>query len=321
MPGRTHAPLSARGTRVAGVLLGVLLIGLALASAGCSTADTAGGVNHGRGPALRVVAAENFWGSIAGQLGGTHVDVTSIITNPSTDPHDYEATASDARTMAAAQLLIVNGIGYDQWASDLAATTGGTGRVELNVGRLVGVAKGGNPHRWYDPTDVARVISAITADYQRLDPANAGYYAAREQVFNDQDLSAYHQLVARISKDYAGTPVGASESIFAPLAQALGLDLITPPTFLDAISEGSDPSIADKNTIDRQISQHLVRVYVFNSQNATPDVQAQVNAARSAGIPVVPVTETLAPAGDTFQQWQVAQLNLLASALRTATGH
>src|SRR5207247_2226935 len=123
-----------------------------------------------------------------------------------------------------------------------------------------------------------------------------------------------------ISTGYAGTPVGASESIFAMLAPALGLNLLTPPGFLTAVSEGGDPTAADKATIDRQISTRQIMVYVYNSQNATPDVQAQVNAARAAGIPVVALTETLTPAGASFQDWQVAQLSSLRQALAQATG-
>ena len=133
-------------------------------------------------------------------------------------------------------------------------------------------------------------------------------------------LGPYHRLIAQIRAKYAGTPVGASESVFAPLAQALGLRLSTPASFLRAISEGSDPAAADKVTIDHQIATKSIKVYVLNSQNATPDVAAQVAAARKRGIAVTAVTETLAPAGASFQDWQVAQLRALAAALSRATG-
>src|ERR1700757_4823553 len=107
---------------------------------------------------IHVVAAENFWGSIAAQLGGSRVQVTSVITSPATDPHDYEPTAVDARTLAGAQMVIVNGIGYDPWAPKLLAANPVDGRLVLTVGDLVGIKPGGNPHRWYSPTDVQRVI-------------------------------------------------------------------------------------------------------------------------------------------------------------------
>ena len=179
---------------------------------------------------------------------------------------------------------------------------------------------GGNPHRWYSPTGVHAVIDRITADYQRLDPSDSAYFATRRTAYLTQGLARYDQLIAAIKAKYAGTPVGASESIFAALAQALGLKLLTPPSFLAAISEGTEPTAADKQTIDHQIAAHLIKVYVYNSQNATPDVQAQVQAARSAGIPVTTITETLAPASATFQAWQVGELPALQAALAKATG-
>ncbi|HKE66671.1 MAG TPA: zinc ABC transporter substrate-binding protein [Micromonosporaceae bacterium] len=264
---------------------------------------------------VRVVAVENFWGSLAAQLGGDHADVTSIIARPATDPHDYEPSGPDAVHLAGAQLAIVNGVGYDAWATKIVTVDRDPGRLVLTVGDVVGVAPGGNPHRWYSPTDVRRVIDRITADYQRIDPANAAYFARQHDVVVNSDLRQYFGLIDDIRARYAGTPVGASESIFAPLAEATGLDLISPPSFLDTISEGGEPTAADKATIDAQISERKIKVYVYNSQNATPDVQRQVDAAKAAGIPVTTITETLSPAGASFEQWQVRQLIALRNAL------
>jgi len=266
------------------------------------------------------VAAENFWGSIVSQLGGDHANVTSIITNPDTDPHDYDATPADGRTMAGAQFVIVNGVGYDPWAPKLLASNANPNRTVLTVGQLVGVPDGGNPHRWYSPANVHQVIEQIAADYAKLDPADATYFQQRKETFENQTLSQYNQLISTIKTKYAGTKVGASESIFAMLAPALGLDLITPPSFLRAISEGTDVSAADKQLIDRQIKDHEIQIYVYNSQNSTPDIQTQVNEAKAAGIPVTTVTETLSPAGVSFQDWQVKQLLGIQQALAQATG-
>ncbi len=291
---------------------------LTVTAGGCAT--TAPGGAGGGARTIQVVAAENFWGSIAAQLGGSHVRVTSIITNPATDPHDYEPTAADARTVAEARFAVVNGIGYDTWADRLLSADPGGGRTELNVGDLVGVKPGGNPHRWYSPTDVRLVIERITADYQKIDPADAGYFRARETTFENTTLAPYHRLISQIRARYAGTPIGASESIVSPLAQGLGLKMLTPRSFLDAISEGSDPTAQDKATIDRQIRTRQIKAYVYNSQNSTPDIQQQVKEARMAGIPVTTVTETLTPAGASFQQWQVRQLKALQRILAEATG-
>jgi zinc/manganese transport system substrate-binding protein len=290
---------------------------LLLVGTGCGSAKGVASGSGGR--ALRVVAAENFWGSIAAQLGGTKTRVASVITNPATDPHDYEPTATDARTLAGAQLVIVNGIGYDPWAKKLLAANPVSGRVVLDVGDLVGIKPGGNPHRWYSPTDVQRVIAAIAHDYAQLDPKHAAYFAQQQQRFETRALAQYKQLIASIKRKYHGVAVGASESIFAPLAQALGLKLLTPSSFLKAISEGTEPTAADKSAIDNQITRRLIKVWIYNSQNSTPDVKRITDAARKQSIPITTVTETLAPASASFQNWQAHQLQALAAALAKAT--
>ncbi len=305
-----------RGAAAAGLMVALVLFIVACGAAGTNTGSSA--TTTGSDGALHVVAAENFWGSIAAQLGGSKVAVASIITNPNTDPHSYEPTAADARTFATGKMVIVNGIGYDPWATQLLAANPVSGRVELNVGDLVHVAVGGNPHQWYSPASVRAVIDQISADYQRLDPADSAYFASQRTAYLTHGLARYDELIAAVKATYAGTPVGASESIFAEMAPALGLRLVTPPSFLRAISEGSEPTAADKQTIDHQIAAHLIKVYVYNSQNATPDVQAQVQAARAAGIPVTTITETLDPASATFQAWQVGELQSLQAALAKA---
>ena len=305
-----------RFSRTAGVAsLGLTLV----AVSGCATSAHSTTTDLARVP-LHVVAAENFWGSIATQLGGAKVDVESVITNPDTDPHDYDPSAADARDIANANVVIENGIGYDPWVSKLIAADRPADFHLVTVGKVVGVADGGNPHRWYNPSDVHTVIAAITAAYDAADPADAAYFAARQENYETTDLSQYTSLINQIKAEYAGTPVGASESIFAMIAPALGLNLMTPPTFLRAISEGTDPTSADKTTIDNQIKTHAIKVYVYNSQNATPDVQAQVDEAKAAGIPVTTITETMTPASATFQDWQVAQLTALQAALKAAKG-
>lgn len=319
------AGLAARVGRRAGLAARTasLLAVTGVLASGCGLTDRGGTHGEGgdRGRVIQVAAAENFWGSIAAQLGGSHVRVTSIIRNPNTDPHSYEPTAADARTIAAARLVIENGAGYDPWVGRLLAANQGSGLSVLDVASRLKVPPGGNPHRWYSPADVHAVVRWLAADFARLDPADKPYFARRRALFTSVGLARYDQLIARIKARYAGAPVGASESVFAMLAPALGLKLITPPTFLRAISEGTEVSASDKQLIDQQIRQHLIKIYVYNSQNTTPDVQAQVAAARAAGIPVTRITETLAPPGDTFQDWQIRQLEGIAAALDAAKGH
>ncbi len=273
------------------------------------------------GPKLQVVAAENFWGSLAGQLGGDHVQVTSIITNPDTDPHAYEPKPTDARLIASARYVIVNGAGYDPWAPKLLAANPVAGRKVLTIGDLVGKKDGDNPHLWYSPDYVAKVIARITADYQALDPADASYFDQQQTQANTLGLQTYHDLVGTIKQRYAGTPVSATESIFFYQADALGLHLITPPGFMQAISDGNEPTAADRATFDQQIAQHQIKVFVNNKQNETPDTTALKQKAQSAGIPIVDITETLDPATASFQDWQDAQLQTLQQALAKATGH
>jgi zinc/manganese transport system substrate-binding protein len=215
---------------------------------------------------------------------------------------------------------VVNGIGYDPWASKLLAATPVDGRQTLNVGDLLGLKDGDNPHQWYSAAHVRQVAAAITADYKRLDPADAAYFTRQQHWFETTALAAYNHLIAQIRARYAGTPVGASESIVSPLAATLGLKMLTPYSFLRAISEGGEPTAQDKATIDAQIRNKDIKVFIYNSQNATPDVTAQVREARARHIPVTTVTETLTPANLTFEQWQVSQLERLDSALHQATG-
>lgn len=292
-----------------------VLASLALTATGCT--DPKVGTIGGK---VRVVAAENFWGSLARQLGGAHAQVQGLIVNPAQDPHSYEPTTDDARAMATAQLAIVNGAGYDPWAPKLLAANPVNGRITLSVGTLFGLSEGDNPHRWYDPADVTRVARTITADLQRLDPPHKRYFAQRLSQLDAHGLAGYHRLITQIRARYSGVPVGASESIFALQAPALGLDLLTPPGFMKAISEGTEVTAQDTVTTEHQLAAHQIKVWVYNSQNVTPEIQRLNRAARAAGIPTVTVTETLSPASDSFQQWQVAQLTRLQAALHRATG-
>ena len=290
----------------------VLLTGAALSGCGQGGAIASG--------VAQVVAAENMWGSIAAQLAGGDASVQSIITNPAEDPHSYEPTAADARTMATAQLVIENGIGYDPWAAHLIAANPQSGRSVLDVGSLVHVADGGNPHRWYDPGDVITVARAVAADLQAIDPTHRAAYARRLQTFLRAGLASYRHWIAVVRARFADVPVGASESIFALQAPALGLSLRTPTGFMKAISEGTELSAHDTATATAQIVGHRIKVWIFNAQNATPEILHLNALARAAHIPIATITETLAPASATFEQWQVAQLQRLAAALHQATG-
>jgi len=296
------------------------LIALTLSACLVGCGSTTGGSAAKGSAKFTVVAGENFWGSIASQLAGDRAAVKSIIVNPDTDPHDYQATAADSRTIAEGQIAIVNGIGYDTWMSKALAANPVDGRLTLDVGALLGLKEGDNPHQWYSPSSVLRVVDAIVADYKQLDPADRAYFDKQRRTFLTHGLAHYDALRKQIHAKYSGVPVGYSESIFQPLGAALGLKLLTPLRFADAVAEGIDISARDKQTVDRQAKTKQIKVWVYNSQNATPDVQRINQIAQASGIPIATVTETLSPASDTFEQWQVAQLTELAAALHKATG-
>ena len=296
-------------------LAGVLLLTSMMVTACGATFPTSS-----NGGPVQVVAAENFWGSIATQVGGSHVQVTSIIVDPNADPHSYEPTAADARTVADAQYVIVNGTGYDPWTDRLLQANPASGRKELNVGNFNGKHEGDNPHMWYNPAYVTAVVNKIRDDLKTIDPADATAFDRSAQSFLTTGLKQYHDLIAAIKAKYSGTPVGATESIFSYLAPALGLNLITPSSYLKAVSGGQDISAADEATVEQQIKQKQIKILVYNSQNTPNNIQALINLAKANHIPVAMITETLTPATASFQDWQSTQLQGIQSALAQATG-
>ena len=291
-----------------------LLVALAVLLAACGYGSSA---STGK---PQVVAVENFWASLAFQLSGGHVQVSAIIASPDADPHDYEPTARDARRFATARYVILNGAGYDPWGDKLLSANPTSGRKVLTVASLAGRKDGDNPHLWYSPTTVLKTVDQITADLKAIDPSNAVDYDQLNAVFKSQKLAQYDQVRSQIKQQYAGTPIGSTESIFADLAADLGLNDITPPEFERAISEGTDVSPQGQTLMEQLITGRQMKVLVFNKQNSTPDVVSLVNKAKAAGIPVVAITETLDPATATFQNWQVGQLTSLQQALKQGTG-
>jgi zinc/manganese transport system substrate-binding protein len=283
--------------------------------AGAMSACGLGPGSSGSGGKVEVVAAENFWGSIATQVGGDRAHVTSVIVNPDTDPHAYEPTPADARLIAGAKYVIVNGAGYDAWAPKLLGANPVSGRTVLTVGDFIGKKEGDNPHMWYSPTYVDKVVDKVASDLAAIDPTDASYFDQQKTAYKTIALKAYHDTINAIQSKYHGIPVGATESIFSYLASDTGLSLITPYDYLKAISEGADPSPADKATVVQQIKDRKIKVFVFNTQNATPDVQSLVDKAKAQGIAISHVTETLSPANLTFQDWQTNQLKELLAAL------
>ncbi|HXY87735.1 MAG TPA: zinc ABC transporter substrate-binding protein [Candidatus Acidoferrales bacterium] len=263
---------------------------------------------------IHVVAAENFWGSLITQLGGTRVSVTSIVTDPNVDPHEYESNTADARSIADAQLVIINGAGYDTWAQKLIDASSSPNREVLNVQKLINQTEGANPHFWYSPTYVNETVKAMYQDLVSIDPSQASYYAQQYDKLN-ASLAAYNERIAAIKQQFGGAKVASTESIFVYLANATGLDLLSPPAFMEAVAEGNDPPAQSVVQFDQLITNGTVKVLVYNEQTVTPLTQSIKTLASQHNIPIVPVTETIQPPDVSFQDWMNAQLIILQNAL------
>ena len=295
-------------TYLRAILCMILFVSISLAACGTTASVT------GNSAVLHVIAGQNFWGSIAAQLGGTHVTVTSIVNDPNADPHQYESDATAARAFAAAKYVILNGAGYDNWGQKLLDANPVTGRKVFTVASLLGKKEGDNPHFWYDPAAVERVANQITADYMMLDATDAAYFTQQRTAF-EAALKPYHDRLDAIKARFAGQKVGATESIFVYLAAYLGLDLISPPAFMQAVAEGNDPPADSVATFQQQIQRKQIRILVYNTQTITDVTDNLKQLAAQQKIPLVPISETIQPANTSFEDWQTAQLTVLESAL------
>lgn len=290
-------------------VLGAVLVGAPLVAGGASTAAVAATAP------LRVVAGENFWGSVAAQLGGRYIQVTSILTNPNVDPHLYESTASNAFAVAEARLVIENGGGYDDWLSQLLGATRHRGRLVVDVQDVLGM-KGPdvNPHFWYDVPRVPKVAAAIEAALVKLDPGRKRAFASNLAAF-DRSLRPIAAVIAQVRKRYPGAPVAYTERLPGYLLQAAGLKVMTPSGFAMAVEDGNDPSPADSLAMDRLLTNHKVKVLVYNEQVVSAVTDHVEALARSKGVPVVAVSETMPPSYQNYQAWQLAQAKALLRAL------
>ncbi len=268
---------------------------------------------------INVVAAENFWGSLVSQIGGNWTHVTSIITDPNTDPHEYESNDSDAKAIAQAQYVIINNVGYDDWASELVAADGVANQTILNVGDSLGVSVTGgivtgNPHLWYNPTYVNETVAWMYHNLTTLEPQLTGYFTDNYDNLT-KSLASLYDGVGLIKKDFAGTKVAATESIFVYLANATDLDLVSPPAFMEAVAEGNDPPDPSVVTFQCQLDSGQVKVLVFNAQTVTPITTNMKAIAQEHNVTVMSVTETIVPPSATFQEWMGGELNALFVAL------
>jgi zinc/manganese transport system substrate-binding protein len=261
---------------------------------------------------VKIVAAENFYGDVATQVGGANVAVTSILSNPDDDPHLFEASASTARELAEARIVIVNGVDYDPWMEKLLGANKAAGRREILVATLAHKKAGDNPHLWYNPATVKAVANALSVDLAMVDPAHRADYQKSGATFA-ASLEPLEAKIAEMRKKYAGQPVAASEPVFGYMADLIGLK-VHDEKFALAVMNNTEPSASDVAGFEDDLKGHKVKVMLYNAQASEPAVQRLVQMAKDEKIPVVGVSET-EPAGADYQQWMGAQLDALDRAL------
>ena len=264
--------------------------------------------------AINVVAAENFYGDMVKQLGGSHISVTSILSDPNIDPHQYESNAQTAIQVSKAQLVIENSGGYDGWMDKILSGSPNSNRIVLKGYDVAQVKLPENEHVWYSIDNAATIAQAITDDLKKLDSADAATFDSNLQTFK-QSLQPIQQKIVAIKSKYAGTPVGLTETIYLYQAAPLGLNVLTPFEFQKAMAEGNDPPADTVVTAENQINHHQIKVLIYNEQTITPSTTKLENDAMAQNIPIVPVTETM-PRGKTYQTWMLDQLNTLEQALQ-----
>jgi zinc/manganese transport system substrate-binding protein len=267
---------------------------------------------------VSVLAVENFYASLVNEIGGQCVTTTTILSDPDADPHEFQPAASDVRSYQGAQLVIEDGLGYDDFSDRIIATLP-TPPTLVKAGDVLGLQVGANPHVWYSAGYVDQIRAAILGRLKQLDPGAAAYFDAQSAAL-DQELTTYHNLINQIASQYGGVPVGATESIFVDMAYTLGLNLISPAEFMQAMAEGNDPTVRDVATFQDQLQNHQVKVLVYNTQTVTSLTEQLKALAQQNGIPIVGVSETMPPGARTFQGWQATQLELLRQALQRASG-
>jgi zinc/manganese transport system substrate-binding protein len=261
---------------------------------------------------VKVVAAENFYGDLASQIGGADVAVTSILSNPDDDPHLFEASPDTAKALTDAKIVIVNGVDYDPWMEKLLGAHKAPGRKEILVGALVGRKAGDNPHLWYDPAYMKAAAKALVADLVAVDPAHKADYEQGEAKFLDS-LKTLDDKIATMRKSYAGEPVTASEPVFGYQAGLIGLKVHNEKYAL-AIMNNAEPTPSEVAAFENDLKGKKVKAMLYNAQASEPAVGKLVQLAKDNSIPVVGVSET-EPPNSTYQDWMMGQLNALDKAL------
>ena len=289
------------------------LAGAALLAAGC-TSSSALGTNAPDGTII-AVGAENEYADVIQQVGGKYVQASAIMSNPGTDPHTFEASASVGRLVNAAQLVVQNGLGYDTFMDSIERAVPDSGRRTIVVQQLLGLPDSTpNPHLWYDPATMPKVASAIAEDLAAIQPEHAAYFKANARTFTSS-LQAWINAIGSFKQQYPGTPVATTEPVADYLLQALGADNKTPWAFQADVMNGTDPSAQDVALERSLFTQRKVKAFLYNQQVTDSLTESFISLARANHIPVVGVYETMPEPGYHYQSWMLAEVRDLQKAV------
>jgi zinc/manganese transport system substrate-binding protein len=272
---------------------------------------------------IRAVGAENEYANVLQQIGGNYVSVSSILDNPNTDPHTFEASTSVAQEVSNATLIVQNVVGYDTFMNQIEAASPNAGRKVIVAQHVLGLPDDTpNPHLWYDPRTMPAVANAMAADLGDLAPAHRTYFQARRSAF-DASLQPWLASIASFKAAHSGTPVAVTEPVADYLLQAMGADIVTPFTFQADIMNGVDPSPEAITQEEAFFTNHVAKVFCYNQQVVDSLTTAVRQTAQGAGVPVVGVYETMPTPGYDYQTWMEAEVAAIQAAVEhgTSTEH
>jgi len=259
-----------------------------------------------RAAILNIVAAENFYGGVARQIAGNSADVTSILSNPNQDPHEFTTDAATARAVADADIVIYNGLGYDDWMNRLLGVQGKPGRNVIRVADLIGAKAGDNPHIWYDPRTMP-VLAAKLAEILKQ-PENLAAF--------QKEMVAVTSKIAQIKSAHRGTVVTATEPVFGYMVSALGFKMEN-YSFQLAVMNDTEISFQQASDFEKSLHDKSMKILFYNSQVTDPVTQRVQEIAKKIGVAVIGVTETQPPDAKNYADWMLAELNQVETALET----
>ena len=297
-----------------GATLAALSIAVAVLSAACSSSSAPASTADSTATIV-AVGAENEYANVIGQIGGKYVQVTAIESNPNTDPHSFEASASVAQVVSSAELVVQNGLGYDTYMNKIEAATPNAKRKVIDVQNLLGLPDSTpNPHLWYKPSTMPAVAKEVAKDLAALEPAHAAYFEADAASF-DRSLQPWYRAIAQFKAAFPGTPVATTEPVGDYLLQAAGARILTPFAFQADVMNGVDPAPQYVSLQDNLFSGHKVKVFLYNQQVTDSLTQSFLATAHRDGIPVVGVYETMPTPGYDYQSWMLAEVHALQKAV------